>query len=109
MNYLHFVEHDSENLKFFLWHREYTNRFLNLHVQQRAESPPWYDDGLPISNNFHGPIISPLSPEFKKDGSAPDITFPSSLTQPFRSEVANIASLFLYPGSPLELNLSSRD
>ena len=42
MSYLAFVEFNAENLKFYLWAKDYTRRFnLNLFEAEKALSPPW--------------------------------------------------------------------
>lgn len=41
MNYLKYIEHDAENLQFFLWFRDYSERFENLSDSEKALSPEW--------------------------------------------------------------------
>jgi len=41
MNYLKYVEHDAENLQFYLWFRDYVRRFDKLPAKQQALSPLW--------------------------------------------------------------------
>lgn len=41
MNYLKYIEHDAENLQFYLWIRSYSQRFANLSDAEQALSPPW--------------------------------------------------------------------
>lgn len=41
MNYLKYIEHDAENLQFFLWYKDYTVRFANLADSEKSLSPEW--------------------------------------------------------------------
>lgn len=36
-----YIEHDAENLQFYLWYRSYVQRFAALPVHQQHLSPPW--------------------------------------------------------------------
>lgn len=39
MNYLTYIEHDAENLQFFLWFKDYCQRFTALTDSEKALSP----------------------------------------------------------------------
>ncbi|KAF2800732.1 hypothetical protein K505DRAFT_263316 [Melanomma pulvis-pyrius CBS 109.77] len=41
MNYLKYIELAAENLQFFLWYRDYTNRFNELPERDQVLSQPW--------------------------------------------------------------------
>ena len=41
MNYLKYIELSAENLQFFLWYRDYVNRFDRLPANEKALSPEW--------------------------------------------------------------------
>ncbi len=41
MNYMQWIERSAENLKFFLWLRDYTERFNNLKDSDKLLSPEW--------------------------------------------------------------------
>lgn len=41
LNYMKYVEHDAENLQFFLWYRDYCQKFEQLPVSLKDLSPPW--------------------------------------------------------------------
>lgn len=41
MNYLIYIEHDAENLQFFLWYQDYSKRFAEIPAGERALSPEW--------------------------------------------------------------------
>lgn len=41
MNYLKYIEHDAENLQFFLWYRDYCQRFDQLPATDKDLSPEW--------------------------------------------------------------------
>lgn len=41
MNYLKYIELSAENLQFFLWYRDYVNRFDGLPANEKALSPEW--------------------------------------------------------------------
>lgn len=44
-----YVEHNAENLQFFLWYKDYCKRFGALAEKDKALSPPWIPDttGIP--------------------------------------------------------------
>lgn len=41
MNYLIYIEHAAENLQFFLWYRDYAERFAILPLREKALAPEW--------------------------------------------------------------------
>ncbi|CAG8958179.1 hypothetical protein HYFRA_00000531 [Hymenoscyphus fraxineus] len=41
MNYLVYVEHNAENLQFYLWYKDYCTRFHALPEHEKALSPPF--------------------------------------------------------------------
>ena len=41
MNYLKYIELSAENLQFFLWYRDYVNRFDGLPANEKVLSPEW--------------------------------------------------------------------
>jgi len=41
MNYLKYIEHNAENLQFYLWFRNYKTRFANLPDSEKSLSPEW--------------------------------------------------------------------
>lgn len=41
MNYLIYIEHAAENLQFWLWYRDYSQRFDQLPPGERSLSPEW--------------------------------------------------------------------
>jgi hypothetical protein len=41
MNYLKYIEHAAENLQFYLWLRQYTEKFNALPDSERALAPEW--------------------------------------------------------------------
>jgi len=41
MNYLKYIEYSAENLQFYLWHRDYCQRFEGLPASEQALSPEW--------------------------------------------------------------------
>ncbi len=44
MNYLKYIEHDAENLQFFLWFRDYKTRFANVPDSEKNLSPEWTNE-----------------------------------------------------------------
>jgi hypothetical protein len=44
MNYLKYIELAAENLQFFLWHKDYSNRFDALPESEKKLSPEWTMD-----------------------------------------------------------------
>ena len=41
LNFLIYIENAPENLQFFLWFRDYVQRFEQLPEREKALSPPW--------------------------------------------------------------------
>jgi len=41
MNYSKYIEYSAENLQFYLWHRDYCQRFEGLSACEQALSPEW--------------------------------------------------------------------
>jgi len=41
MNYLKYIEHDPENLQFYLWYKDYVQRFTTLPDSEKCLSPEW--------------------------------------------------------------------
>lgn len=41
MDYVKYIEHSSENLQFFLWHRDYIARWETLQVSEKVLAPAW--------------------------------------------------------------------
>lgn len=41
MNYLIYIEHSAENLQFFLWYRDYLNRFQSATTSDLVLAPEW--------------------------------------------------------------------
>lgn len=41
MQYLVYIEHNAENLQFYLWHKDYAQRFSNLPASEQALSPEY--------------------------------------------------------------------
>ena len=41
LNYLKYIEHDAENLQFFLWFKDYCQRFEKLPPSEKVLSPEW--------------------------------------------------------------------
>lgn len=83
MGYLLYVSHDAENLQFFLWLQDYTERFHAVSQSDQALSPPWEPD---IASQPPGKELSAKSPD-KKSSHGFDHTFDIPLNsmpcQPF--------------------------
>lgn len=41
MDFLVYIEHDAENLQFYLWYKDYVKRFFQLPESEQALSPEW--------------------------------------------------------------------
>ncbi|GAM89711.1 hypothetical protein ANO11243_077500 [Dothideomycetidae sp. 11243] len=41
LNFLKYIEHDAENLQFYLWYRDYAARFDKLPASEKGLSPEW--------------------------------------------------------------------
>ncbi|RVD84789.1 uncharacterized protein DFL_006512 [Arthrobotrys flagrans] len=100
MNYLTYVERNSENLRFYLWFRKYIQNFDALGENEKSLSPIWESPFLKDKTKSKAELA------LAEEKEAVEID-PSN--QPFRSEVDRITQMFLAPLSPFELNLSGRD
>ncbi|KAK6543527.1 hypothetical protein TWF694_000273 [Orbilia ellipsospora] len=138
LNYLRFVEHSPETLRFFLWHRDYTNKFAALPQEQQKLSPPWElsvpdtlekatthishastsTTGRRHSSFLPGNAIGSIDEKLRKNSivtvshqevaPVPPSGSQASL-QPFRNEVSLVAQLYISSQSPYELNLTSKE
>src|SRR5271170_2454738 len=64
MEYVYHIEHNAENLQFFLWYRDYVKRFEALPENERALAPQWTIDvaeaqALASQTNAVGKRINP--------------------------------------------------
>ncbi|KAF3105183.1 hypothetical protein TWF569_010247 [Orbilia oligospora] len=138
LNYLRFVEHSPETLRFFLWHRDYTNKFNSLSREDQDLSPPWElnvpdtlekahthishasasTSGRKHSSFLPGNSIGTIDEKLRQNSvvtvSHHEVTpLPpigsSASFQPFRNEVSLVAQLYISAQSPYELNLTSRE
>jgi hypothetical protein len=41
MDFLRYIEHDAENLQFYLWYRDYCKRFAQLPQREQKLAPEW--------------------------------------------------------------------
>lgn len=41
MDFLYYIEHDAENLQFYLWYRDYCKRFAELPESEQKLAPEW--------------------------------------------------------------------
>lgn len=48
MDYLVYIEHNAENLQFYLWFQDYTKRFNALPANERALSPKWTPETVDV-------------------------------------------------------------
>ena len=66
MDYLTYIQHDAENLQFYLWLRDYTRRFAEEKLQDQVLSPEWKSE-LSLSSTTparasRGPIAKQGNP-----------------------------------------------
>ena len=64
MEYMYHIEHNAENLQFFLWYRDYVKRFDSLPEKESALAPEWTMDdaeaqALATQTNARGSMIKP--------------------------------------------------
>ncbi|KAK7705749.1 hypothetical protein SLS57_009949 [Botryosphaeria dothidea] len=65
MDYLVYVTHDAENLQFYLWLQDYTERFNALKPDRKTLSPEWKDTEQPVEEKA-AQIASPAPAGGKK-------------------------------------------
>lgn len=130
MSYLHHVEHNLENMQFYLWHEDYIQRFEALSSGDRALSPKWVPPNPSLikalvsaqrakRTSYVDPLGSPLHSEIQsaeeykriaeKAFEDAGIKLQPFTVQPFRDEIAKVIATYIAHGSPRELNLSSRE
>ena len=51
MDFLVYIEHDAENLQFFLWHRDYVQRWGGLAASEQALAPAWTSEQAQQARN----------------------------------------------------------
>ena len=52
MNYLIYIEHAAENLQFFLWHKDFLQRFNKLPPSEQKLAPAWTLEQADADNNI---------------------------------------------------------
>lgn len=65
MNYLKYIEHAAENLQFFLWYRDYCQRFEKLPDSEKKLSPEWTKQQLQNDATIHTKITPGVAAIFK--------------------------------------------
>lgn len=50
MDYLIYIEHNAENLQFYLWYIDYERRWNELPAKEQALSPKWQPDPVEVPN-----------------------------------------------------------
>lgn len=125
LDYLVFVAHDAETLQFYLWLRQYRQKFDQLVPADQELSPVWGVDGVvPPQSSWSGTVVGadeklgtpsgsvnrrgpPRSP---RAPTSDDVS--ASLLyeiQPLRQEVEQAVRTYLAAGAPRELNISSHE
>ena len=100
MDYMLYVEHSAENLKFYLWLHDYTERFNNLTESSKMLSPQY----IYVSPERPSPIPMPLPAVPKRQSFANEV-FKGTVfdNDPFRtprsSDVADRPATFSLPWS----------
>jgi hypothetical protein len=54
MDYLVYIEHNAENLQFFLWYKDYCKRFEALPEREKSLSSPFYPDTAEVPDLTRG-------------------------------------------------------
>jgi hypothetical protein len=68
INYLKYIEHDAENLQFYLWFSDYKTRFTNLPDSEKSLSPEWTNELAQADTVVYRSNINPkkITPETAK-------------------------------------------
>lgn len=84
MDFLVYIEHDAENLQFYLWYRDYVKRWSELPQREQALAPEWTSEQAQHARNeamtekkLNGDAAQILKgtdfePKVKKTGDAPN-------------------------------------
>jgi hypothetical protein len=51
MDFLVYIEHDAENLQFYLWYKDYVKRFFELPDSERSLAPEWTPEQAQAEKN----------------------------------------------------------
>lgn len=51
MDFLVYIEHDAENLQFYLWYKDYVKRFFQLPESEQALAPEWTPEQAQAEKN----------------------------------------------------------
>ncbi|PNS14872.1 hypothetical protein CAC42_2101 [Sphaceloma murrayae] len=83
MNYMKYIEHDVENLQFYLWLHDYTIRFSQLPASEQALSPSWSPSQADTDMHSANPAAIPASvaPYFEGTTFAPADPFRPSFSK----------------------------
>lgn len=54
IDYLVYIEHNAENLQFFLWYRDYVRRFEALPENEKVLSPEWMPESSEVPDLSKG-------------------------------------------------------
>jgi len=91
MNYLKYIEHDAENLQFFLWYRSYVDRWMKLPESEKALAPEWTTaqaEALPADATVRPRKVDPMVASILKgtdfDEKTPAKTSTNEKVDPFR-------------------------
>jgi hypothetical protein len=55
MDYLVYIEHNAENLQFYLWYKDYVRRFNALPENEKKLSPEWTPEKAEVPNLVKDP------------------------------------------------------
>lgn len=66
MDFLQYIEHDAENLQFYLWFRDYVKRFASLPESEARLAPEWTPEQAraeAIAEKERGPVSKKMPAE----------------------------------------------
>lgn len=67
MDYLVYISHDAENLQFWLWLQDYTNRFNAAPRSEQVLSPPWSQEEAPQPTGNSEPFKTDFEVSFEAE------------------------------------------
>lgn len=86
MNYLIYVERSAENLQFYLWHKDYSERFAILPYSDLVLSPEWTEKPVVMKGQPNARVSKPLGIAVDSVIKEADFTPPAPLSpNPFNT------------------------
>ncbi|KKY15961.1 putative regulator of g protein signaling superfamily [Diplodia seriata] len=112
MDYLVYVTHDAENLQFYLWLQDYTERFNALKADRKALSPEW-KESEPTADEKAAQLVNASNPAGAKKKKRPGPLMPKvDFDKPADAAAIGLTDIIVSPKpepSPTSMMLDRQD